>query len=527
MSGETRAETTARRVLSQTSIRQIVEDVRGAWRNVGMAIAVVRGHEVLFCDGFGVCQWGDDTANDANTLFQIGSTTKAFTAAAVGVLVDRGALTWDDPISNHVPDFQLSDPWLTRNVTIRDALCHRSGVVGSYFPSLALSSADQVIRQARYVKIEGAFRACYRYSNLMYAVVGRLIERASSRRWADFIREELLEPLNMARSTTSPYDCWDAEWIAPTFLGAAPAAASPNRCNARAANIAMPHVRDEQDAERTLSWQSYDNAAAAGALVSSAADMVPWLMCNLHKGESGGHRLIEEPTLREIHRTQNLHIDTSQYPFDTVGERYALGWRRTRYRGLVHLSHGGGMIGFPVYVTLIPEEKLGVAVLANSAHMGGAAFHKAISFSIVDRAVNASIRDWSSELIARARAVQQQARDEDDQWERSRLLNSPPSLPLERYLGTYEDSREGSGPVTITENTSGLALRFAGHGAFSANLSHWHGDIFRLMPPIGVRDVLGGLGQRFVRFEVGPAGSPTALWAFNSRLDRTSQPATA
>ena len=180
---------TTRGSLSEAAVDGYIERAREQWGNIGLAVAVVSGTQVLYARGFGAREAGEPAQVDAATLFQVGSTTKALTAAALGVLVDRGKVRWDDLITDHAPAIQFHDPWLNRNMTLRDALAHRSGIVGRYSPALGLIDADEVLRQLRVIPSEAAFRASFRYSNLLYAVVGRVIECVSGMTWRQFITE--------------------------------------------------------------------------------------------------------------------------------------------------------------------------------------------------------------------------------------------------------------------------------------------------------------------------------------------------
>lgn len=501
------------------SIDEYLQRVRNDWPNVGLAVAVVRKGDVVYGRGFGTREYGQSAPIDDRTLFQIGSTTKAFTAAALGTLVDANRLHWDDPVTHHLPDFQLRDPWLTRNLTVRDLLAHRSGIVGSFYPSLALMGQDAVVFQARHLEPEARFRDSYRYSNLMYAVAGKILEAISGSSWGEFIRSHILIPLGMMHSGVSPYEFWADSHIAPTFLGSA-TGGTPNFTESCNSNVAMPHVYGEDGSLVTLPWQSYDNAAAAGALVSCASDMANWLMFNVNGGCFEGKQLLTRRTLTDLHSTQNLHIDAAILPFEESPETYAMGWRRGRYNGLVHLAHGGGITGFPAYMAILPDQKSGIVVLSNGPVIGGSAFHKAIAFGVFDRILELQPRDWNREFLERVRVTQREAQQAEEIRRRSRLPNHPPSLSLQSYEGTYEDSQLDSGPVVLSLEGGELVLRFPGDGAFRCRLEHWHADIFRMRPIAGVRDVLDLLEQRFVSFTIDPYGHVSSMSVFRAIFQR-------
>jgi CubicO group peptidase (beta-lactamase class C family) len=506
----------------ETAFDSYIEQVRDDWKNVGVAVAVVRGRETIYARGFGVRESGKTDAIDPDTLFQVGSTTKAFTTAALAILVEEGKIRWDEPIIESLPGFQLQDPWLTRNLTIRDTVTHRSGIAVSLYPYLAVMDSSQAIRQLRYVGSNGAFRNTFVYDNLMYAVAGQVIEAASGIAWSEFVRHRLLQPLQMSRSGASPYEFWDARQVAPTFFGSAAGGVSSTE-QARDVNMAMPHALDEQGSLVVLPWRSYDNASAAGALVSSAAGMANWLTLHLNEGCFEGRKLLKKETVLELHATQNLHSGIDERLFDETPQGYAMGWWRAQYRGQTHLEHGGGMIGFPAYAALLPDMQLGVVVLSNSpkAVYGdftlGYLFHKAIASWIFDRFLGLPPRDWSRELLSRSRRAQQGTQENEEKLTRSRLSGKPPSLPLERYAGEYEDMSGHSGLVTLCLENERLTLSFSGEGAYGASLEHWHQDLFRLRSRPGVAGVLG---MQFVAFILDVAGSVAAFTAFGATFRR-------
>jgi CubicO group peptidase (beta-lactamase class C family) len=492
-----------------------IERARADFENVGVAVAVVKGDAVVYARGFGVRQHGKPARVDPDTLFQVGSTTKAFTAAALGLLVEQGNVHWDDPVTDYLPNFRLQDPWRTPQLTVRDALSHRSGIAETPYFIYATMDADAAVEQLRYIAPQDRFRDSFNYNNLMYGVAGQIVAAASGMSWGEFVNSRLMQPLGMSRSGTSLYEFWDARFVTPTYRGSA--AASPTAADARDSNVAMPHIRDEVGAVNVLAWQSYDNAAASGSIVSRVSDMAAWVIPHLNEGRSRGRQVLQPGTVRELHATQNVHVKHMQFPFADSAEGYAMGWFKARYRGSVYLSHGGGIAGFPAYVALMPDERIGVVVLANSRRIGdGYAFHMAIALRAIDQLLNARPRDWSQELSMRTRDAILQARKEEEQLQQSRLRNAPPSLPLEEYTGEYEDAASHSGRIRIWLEGGELNLSFAGDGAFSGTLVHWHRDVFRLRPktPLG--------WQGFPAFTLNEAGRIVALTAFDTTLKRVA-----
>jgi CubicO group peptidase (beta-lactamase class C family) len=493
-----------------------IEGIRALWNVVGLSVAVVRYDELIYAQGFGARDHRNPVPVDADTLFQVGSIAKAFASASLGLLVEEGRVRWDDPVVAHLPQFRLSDPGLTQNVSIRDLLAHRTGISHGYYPYLGLLSLDEAIAELRHLTPQGRFRDSFVYSNLMYAAAGKIAEMKSGKTWHEFMRERLLRPLGMHRSGTSPYEYWDARHVAPTYLGTSPGGV-PRLDQARCANVALPHALNEQGAITALPWQSYDNSAAAGAVVSSAREMANWLMLHLNGGCFEGRQLLHENTIRELHALQNQHIDLAQPPFDRTGETYAMGWRRATYAGHLHLSHAGQLIGFPAYVAMLPDEGLGVIVLANTAQWP----HRAIAFSIFDRLLELPDRDWNAESLGRAEMVRHEAKRREQELETSRQSDSSPAASLDTYAGTYQDPATPVGRITVyVDDDTQLRLQFAGEGAYSARLEPWHDDTFRLRATAPVDNVIGPM---FAKFVMNAVGCPSSVQVFGSSLLRVTE----
>jgi CubicO group peptidase (beta-lactamase class C family) len=495
-------------------IESVIERARADSKNVGAAVAIVRGSKVIYARGFGVRQLGNPARVDVDTLFEIGSTTKAFTTAALGMLVDEGKIGWDDPIIDHVPGFRLQDPWLTQHLTIRDAITHRTGIEESLYPFLSVMSSDEAIQQLRYADADAAFRDSYRYNNLMYAVAGKVIEAASGMSWGEFIKRRVLQPLEMSRSGTSAYDFWEPRYVAPTYFGSA-AGGQPNLTDARDSNVALPHGLDRNGGVIVFPWQSFDSAAPAGAIVSSAADMAHWLILQLNEGRFEGRELLRKETLRALHTSQNLH--GGRLAAGVTPEGYAMGWRRGRYLDQVFLEHGGHMLGFPAYVALLPERQIGIVVLANGPEIPNEnpyTLHQSIALWTFARLLGAS-------PAHAPRPTRSGAAEKPETRLQLQRQDAAPSLPLSQYAGAYEDRKAHSGPVDVRVEGGQLQLKFAGQGAFSAQLTPWRGDLFRLQSNAGIPDVLG---PAFVRFVVNPCGSVVAMsidsQGFKARLDK-------
>lgn len=500
-----------------------IEDCVRKWGIPGASVAVMRGSETIYLAGHGVRQFGLSAAVDAQTLFQIGSTSKAFAAAVIGLLVQEGKLNWDDRVQRHLPDFALSDEWISRNLTICDLLTHRSGFPGFFATAASLIDRDECIRRIRFRQPTARFRDSYLYNNVMYGVAEAVIEAASGERWADLVSRALFKPLAMNRTRPSPYAYWPAGYVAPALFGSAPVGKVGLR-DALAENVAMPHTL-RGGTPIVLPWQSYDNLAAAGSIVSNATDMANWVKMHLNAGKFAGQQILKEDIVRMLHAPHNLALDDST-PFDQGSASYALGWRRRTYRGQPYIDHSGGILGFPAFVAMLPEQKLGIVVLANGFTPYKRAltkaydafnFHKAISLTVFDRILGNATTDWQS-LFLSQEIAEVRARVEALKIVPSSLTEPVlPTLALTNFAGIYRDLTNLEGKFEIRKNGSGLELRFSGAGAYRATLLRRSNTIF-LMDPVG-----SDYTADFIQFQADASGQVKSVRVFDALFSR--QPA--
>ena len=470
------------------------------WDVPGLAVAVVYNDEVVFARGFGVKELGRDDPVDAHTLFQIGSVTKSFAAGAIGALVDDGLVSWDDPVVKHLPWFRVRDPWVTREMTIRDLLSHRSGMPGDAYPVLAVMDARQAAERLRLPDNQAPLRQGFRYSNQAYGVAGLVVEAVTGTSWGDWVRERLLLPLEMHESVTSPYDVWDDPHVASTFLGVAPAGRvgiddAPGR------NVAMPHGVGRDGERRVLPWQSYDNMQAAGSVVSNVADLANWMRMHIRQGLFNGEFVLEDSTVSEMQAPQIATEHTFAFADDHTGS-YGMGWTRATFHDHLYLFHGGGIFGFPAYAAMLPGIGAGVVVLANGSMWTPYYPHQEIAAWVFAQLLGVEPRDWHGEIKDRTGIIHSQVEAALAAQDTARIPGTRPSLSLEDYAGTYEDAY-GSGPVTVVLSDGGLRLHFDGAGAFSGEMEHWHHDVYRLYFDGGDGQAYG---SSFVTFTIGLDG---------------------
>ena len=345
------------------------------WRIPGLAAAVVKNGQVVFAHGYGVRELGKDAPVDTHTLFAIGSTTKAMTAALVGMLVDEKKVDWDAPVTRYLPWFQLKDPSDTRHLMVRDLLTHRAGLGNAdYLWYGQNSSTEEILKRVRLIDPAYPIRSSFIYQNIMYAAAGAVIEAASGKPWAEMMRTRIFEPLGMADTI-------------PT----ADALGARN-------NVASPHdvVHGEV---RVIENASVDPVAAAGAVWSSVADMSKWMAFLLDGGQAGGRRLLSQQTFAELFTPQTI-APFEMYPTTRLTKphwmTYGLGWFQQDYRGQAVDFHTGSIDGMVAIHGLIRDERLGVYVLANLDH---GEFRHAIMYSVFDRYAGRAGPDWSSEFL--------------------------------------------------------------------------------------------------------------------------------
>ena len=422
------------------------------WGAVGLAVAVVKDGKVVFAKGYGLRELGKPEAVDSNTRFSIGSTTKAMTAAALAMLVDDGKVRWDDPVTKHLPWFQLYDPYVTREITVRDLLTHRGGLGGTDFLWYQSDNTpEDVLRLVRYARPAYSFRSSWIYQNVMYAAAGAVVAAASGMSWEEFIRTRIFAPLDMKGS----------------FATLAQTAGQPN--------VASPHDR-VKGTVRVIENASVDQVNAAGSVWSSVADMSKWMRFMIDSGRVNGKALLKPGTWNDL-LTPVYVMPAGFYPSAQLTKpkfnTYALGWFQHEYGGRRLNYHTGSIDGMIAIIGIIPEERFGVYVLGNLDHVE---VRHALLYKAIDTWLGTGSRDWSTDLRAIYHRMQVQGDSAQARAETRRLKDTKPALPLERYAGTYVDSLYGK--AVITHENGALRLRTSSKHV--GTLEHWQYETFRV-----------------------------------------------
>jgi CubicO group peptidase (beta-lactamase class C family) len=422
------------------------------WGIPGLAIAVVKDDSVVLARGFGVRRLGEPDRVDEHTLFGVASTTKAMTAAALGVLVDEGLLHWDDPVVRHLPDFRLSDPWVTANVTVRDLLAHRVGVgriTGNRLRYLSNRSREEVLYRMRFHDFEAPFRSGYVYSNAMYTVAGQLVPAVTGTSWDDFLRQRLFLPLGMRRSNTSVAELGPGE------------------------NAAWPH-QEIDGVVQPIPRRSWEVVAPSAAVNTSAREMAEWMRLQL--GEPGvheGRRLISDSTMREMHRPQVALGGNALAGTGFNG--YGLGWTLREYEGRWISQHGGATDGMNTMLMLVPSERLGVVVMTNTFNT----LMTALAQQVVDAYLGLPDRRWGEVYRSAYERQFAAAQARRDSIHAARTAGTRPALPLAGYAGTYIDSLYLDATVRLEQGR--LVLQLWDDPEMIGDLEHWHHETFRIV----------------------------------------------
>ncbi len=392
---------------------------------------------------------------DKDTLFAIASNSKSFTTASLAVLIDEKKIGgWDDKVSKYLPEFELYDPYVTSELTIRDLVSHRVGLdtfSGDLLWYETTYSSDEVIKRLKHLKPTRGFRTGFGYQNLMFITAGRIVEKVSGKTWSEFVTERFLKPLKMNRTTTSVKDIKD--------------------------NAAFPHNESGGNGLRVLHRGNVDGAAAAAGLNSSVADVANWLRMQLNNGKFEGKQIVSEQNIWEMHQPAVI-LPISRGSSEFVPSRhfntFGLGWNVWDYQGRKIVSHSGGLDGMISRTAMMPEENLGLVVLTNSEQ----SVSTILQYKIFDVFTNAKERDWSADYRVFADRSITREKAEQQKLEDSRIKNTKPSIALEDYAGTF--TGELYGDATVSNEDGKLVLRLKPAPNFVADLEHWHLNTFQI-----------------------------------------------
>ena len=481
--------------LSQISpvpgLEKTIDQALKDWEVPGLAIAIVKSNAVLYERGFGVRTLGTKDRVDEHTIFSIASTTKAMTAACIGMLVDEGKMSWDDPVSKWLPELQLRDPLATRELKVRDLLTHRAGLPrGDMLWYGSSYDRSEVLRRVRNLAPAWSFRSRYGYQNIMYMAAGQVVGAVSATTWDAFIAERLFKPLGMNRSSTSIKDLKGL------------------------ANVATPHEKVD-DTLRAIRWPNYDNVGGAGSVNSSAHDMAQWMRLILNNGSYDGKRLLKDRTVEELTTPQMVNrLDSTARALRPSSHflMYGLGWSLLDYQGKKIVTHDGWLDGMRTRVMLVPELSLGVVIILNGP---SALLHTALGYQVLDHFLGAPKRDWSAEYLKISHEEEAKADTRAEEREEKRVKNTTPAMPLSAYAGTYDSDLYGELVIALQGKT--LTLAFG--EMYIGDLAHRHFETFQ----VNWRDKV--LGWDEVLFHQGFDGTVASIeWSGLGRFEKKATP---
>lgn len=435
------------------AIDALVSDALKAFQVPGAAVVVVRGDQILVLKGYGRRSIDNADAVTADTVFPLASCTKQFTTALLAMLIDDGALSWDDPVKKHLPSFKLSDPNADALLTVRDLLSHRTGLAAhDLLWYRAPWSIDHTLKQVPLLPLDYPFRGGYRYSSIPYMAAGRIAECAGKEKWEKLVRERLVEPLDMKGVTFTTTEI------------------------PKDADRARGHRLNKAGKLERMPTYEMKEPNPSGSMNVTPRDLAAWLQFHVSEGIApNGRRLVSAKALLETRTPQNLMrlegAAKSLFP-ETVQASYAMGWVVSDYRGLKMVGHGGLIDGFRMQITLIPDKDLGFAVLTN---LHDTRMPMALTNALVDAYCDLKSKDWNAYFlkvetdVAAAKAAALTARD------RARDASAKPSVALAEFAGKYEHPAYGTATVSCVGEK--LAAKFS---SFDYPLEHYERDSFRV-----------------------------------------------
>jgi CubicO group peptidase (beta-lactamase class C family) len=430
-------------------LRAFIDSMLTRTKTPGFSISIVDQGELVFAEGFGLRSLSDNLPATANTIYAIGSCTKAFTATAAGLLVEDGLLDWDEPVRTYLPHFKLHDEVARAQMTTRDMLCHRSGLPRhDMIWYTGRDSRENLFHRLAYLEPTQPFRYTFQYQNLMFMTAGYLVGQLSGSTWEQVVQERLLDPLRMTR-TVFTIDAMTA-----------------------VEDHARPYTM-EDDNLIEIPYRHLDGVAPAGSINSSVTDMANWMIMQLAGGKFNDQPIVKAATLRETHQPHITMPGGSSHN-ERLNLSYGLGWMVEVYRGHRMVQHGGGIDGFTAWVVLFPDDGLGICCLTNRDAM---MLNTVSALRAADLFLDLKPIDWHARLTGEDSDSNDVDDETDDQKteQKKPVKGTKPSHKLEDYTGEF--AHPGYGTITVTLDNKKLRARL---NEFPVTLEHWHYDIFRM-----------------------------------------------
>ncbi|MFW2490411.1 serine hydrolase [Clostridium chromiireducens] len=419
------------------------------WKIPGMAVGIIKNGEIIYSGELGVRDVNQNLKVTKDSLFAIGSSSKAFTSLSIGILVDEGKLDLDTPIKKYMPSFEMHNKYAEEHLTLRDMLCHRSGLPRHdllWYNNSSLSRKELVDR-IKYLEFNKDFRETWQYNNLMYATAGYIIELVTGMTWEEFVKLRILEPLGM-NNTNFSVDV-----------------------SKKSTDYSEPYVEKGEEIHQ-INFRKMDSIGPAGSINSNLSDMLKWLSLHLNKGKVNGNQIISEKTIMELHSPQ---IPCELFPLkldELHFSSYGLGWFIESYRGRKHVNHGGNIDGFCSYTSFLPDENIGVVILTN---LNNPVCAMPMAYYIYDKLLGYDYTAFNKKLKNEAEKIFKAMEAANKSIRNSKEENLTPSHSLEEYTGIYENPGYGSVKIEIKDNSLKLT-----HSNIEYTLTHKCYDVFTM-----------------------------------------------
>jgi len=430
---------------------RVTQKVFDQFHTTGLNVAIIKDGDIIYEKSQGYKNINNYTYLNNNSVFNIASCSKAFTAAAIGKLVQEGLLSWDDKVTDYIPEFKLADECITQNLNIRDILSHRSGL-GTFYGDLLWYYTDysneQIIERMQYLPLKHDFRTNFGYQNNMYTIAGEIIEKVTGQNWEDFIQQTFFEPLEMESSRTSS-DKFDGT-----------------------EDIAFPHYNDS-----ILGIYYFSAGKPAASIWSSTRDLAKWVNMFLNNGKWKNQQILSPEIIRTLITPHTIRPVSEQTESTGIHFRtYALGWNVYDYNGRKIIEHDGGMPGYISKVALIPEENMGIVILNNGFDIFA---NDVLIYSLIDIATGKNTNDWVEDFLTSKKEYTEAIQKQQEKREATKMPDTKPTLPLELYTGIYRDKMYGDAEITIENNILNFTL-IPAKRVFTSKMEHWANDIFRV-----------------------------------------------
>lgn len=407
--------------ITPTEVDKLMEDAISKFHVAGAAIAIVKDGKVIHSKGYGVKSINTGEKVNEHTQFAIASNSKAFTAAALAILVEEGKLSWTDKVKDHIPEFKMYNDYVTQNFNIQDLLTHRSGLgLGAgdlmFFPDGSDFKMKDILTVFQYFEPQSAFRTKFDYDNILYVIAGEVIARASGMTWEQFIQQRIFIPLEMDNSYAS-------------------LAMMQNK-----GNLASPHDEAKGKLKQLNNFNDMINGAAGG-IYSNVDDISQWMLMHLNKGKYGADlkkQLFTEVSQREMWRIHTV-LEASPSPrYNSHFAGYGLGWGVEDIKGALSVSHTGGLPGMLSKTTMIPDLNLGIVILTNTSE-GGAGLFEAVTQTILDNYLGLDKLNWVDRYSTMLQGMQNDSDVVTDKvWETVKK-SAKQKVNTQDYIGVYED----------------------------------------------------------------------------------------